>query len=146
MIVVQFAGFSRSGKTEVCLRLAEHAAREGRLAYVKSHHAGLERPGSNTERMAQHAALRLLGGSDGMLRLGGRPTLAELLEEAQRAECDVVIVEGFKHTAGLKTWLRRDAKDVPPEGVVDVALDLTGTQALEMLPQELWSIAPRRTV
>ena len=145
MIVVHVAGFSGSGKTEVSLRLAPLAAREGILCYVKSHHAGLEREGSNTSRMAPHAALRLLAGSDGTLALGERLSLEQLLVQAQRAGCDVALVEGFKRSAGAKLWLRRDRDDAPPEGVEDVTLDLVGTDALSMPLEELWRIVPRRT-
>lgn len=144
MIVVQVAGYSSSGKTEVCLRLAECAAAEGRVGYVKSHHAELEKPSSDTGRMAAHASLRLLAGSDGTLRLGASPTLEELVAEARSAGCAVVLVEGFKFSDGPKTWLRRDAQDAPPHGVSGVALDMLGAKALSLEAQELWRIVPRR--
>ena len=144
MIVVQVAGYSSSGKTEVCLRLAECATAEGPVGYVKSHHGELERPFSDTGRMGAHASLRLLAGSDGTLRLGGRPTLEELVAEARSAGCAVVLVEGFKFAEGPKTWLRRDAQDVPPQGVTGVALDMLGAQAISLEAQVLWRIVPRR--
>ncbi len=146
MIVVQIAGFSRSGKTEVSLRIAAAAAELGRLAYVKSHHAQLEREGSNTSRMADYAALRLLAGSDGTLRLGTREDLTLLLRQAKDAGCAVAIVEGFKRSTGAKTWLRRDPADAPPPDVVDVALDLLGAHALALAPGDLWRLLPRREI
>jgi molybdopterin-guanine dinucleotide biosynthesis protein MobB len=146
VIVVQIAGFSESGKTEIALRIAGHAASIGPLAYVKSHHAQLERAGTNTARMADYASLRLLAGSDGTLRLGAREPLAQLLSEAKEVGCAVAIVEGFKRSAGAKAWLRRDAADAPPGDVPDVELDLLGSDALSMSPDALWGMLPRRTV
>lgn len=95
--------------------------------------------------MAGHAALRVLAGSDGTLRLGASATLEELLREAFAAGCELALVEGFKGTPGAKAWLRRDDADAPPQDVRDVVLDLLGSQALALAPEELWRIAPRRT-
>lgn len=141
---MQIAGFSGSGKTEVCLRLAVEAQAVGPVAYVKSHHGNLERPDSNTGRMGAFAALRLLAGRDGTMRLGRAQNLTELLDEARAAACAVALVEGFKGSAGAKTWLRRDVEDAPPRGVFDVRLDLLGEAALAMPPAELWAMVPRR--
>lgn len=144
MIVVQVCGYSGSGKTTVCRALAEALRAEGhRVAYVKHHHGQLERLGSDTAALSQ-APLRLLAGSDGLLRLGEPPSLRDLLAAAAAAGMTVSLVEGFKNEPGGKIWLRRHDGDDPPVGVADVQIDLLGARAAALEPEALWRIAPQR--
>lgn len=143
MIVVQVCGYAGSGKTTLCSALAEWLTAAGeRVAYVKHHDGPLERAGSDTGSVA--AALRLLAGTDGLLRLGAPPTLPELLAAAAAASATVTLVEGFKREPGSKIWLRRDGADAPPPDVPDVLLDLAPAEAAAGDPARLWRIAPRR--
>ena len=148
MIVVQIAGFSDSGKTTVCRRLAAQARREGHLVgYIKHHDGPLERPASDTGSVgASGANLRWLAGSDGSCRLGRPDSLDDLIADARAAGCTFVLVEGFKGAEGAKCWLRRHPDDQPPPGVGNILLDIESAEALALDAQDLLRRMPRREV
>lgn len=146
MIVVHVTGYSGSGKTSVCRLLAASRELQGRkVAFLKHHHGPLDRPESDTASLAAAGVpIRMLAGGDGVLRLGALPTLSDLLQSAADEGVDLALVEGFKKERGAKVWLRRTKDDTPPDGVQDVDLDIMGTVALALSPEEMWRMAPRR--
>ena len=146
MIVVQVSGYSGSGKTRLCARLAALAAARGHhVGYIKSHHGAVDRQGSDTAQLgAAGAARRWLLGLDGLLALGAPPDLRELLRQARADGCTLVLVEGFKTSPGVKCWLRRTPEDAPPPDVADVALDLRPGEAQALGDDALWARLPWR--
>lgn len=146
MIVVQITGFSDSGKSTVCRRLAAEARRQGHVVgYIKHHDGPLERQGSDTQlASAAGAEHRWLAGSDGSCRLGAPDDLEGLLAAAKAAGCSLVLVEGFKSLDGAKCWLRRHPDDGPPPGVTGVVLDMASAEALHLDAGELMRRMPTR--
>ncbi len=148
MIVVHVAGYSDSGKTTVCRRLAAEARRRGHVVgYIKHHDGALERPGSGTDHLREAGAShRWLVASDGSMHLGAPDDLGDLIASAKAAGCSFLLVEGFKTYGGAKCWLRRQLDDAPPPGVEDVIVDMETVEALRLGAEELIERVPAREV
>jgi molybdopterin-guanine dinucleotide biosynthesis protein B len=137
--VFGFAGWSGSGKTTLIEQLIPRlVARGTRLALVKhAHHAfDVDQPGKDSHRHRSAGATEVLVTSSQrwalMHELRGAPELTLAQAIARLSPCDLVLVEGYKRTAGLpkleihrgsvgKPWLHPDdpwivaiAADVEP--------------------------------
>jgi molybdopterin-guanine dinucleotide biosynthesis protein B len=103
MRVIGLAGWSGSGKTTLLARLIPLLTAEGlRVSTIKHahHNFDVDKPGKDSWTHRQAGASEVLVVSDTRwalmheLRGGPEPSLAELL--GKLADCDLVIVEGFK--------------------------------------------------
>ena len=108
MQVFGFAGYSGSGKTTLIEQLVPRfVAQSLRVSLIKhAHHRfDIDQPGKDSYRHRAAGCSEVLISSARRwalmheLRGAPEPTLRELM--AQLAPCDLVLVEGFKHEAGL---------------------------------------------
>jgi len=113
MHVVQFAGWSRSGKTTLIAELIRRlVARGERVAAIKhTHHPLVDENGGDTaEFLAAGATLAILAG-DGEAIIFTRDASHHIKYDSPDdlpnhcGDVDLVIVEGFKHFGG---WARFD--------------------------------------
>ena len=111
---IAFVGWSGSGKTTLLERLLPRLAQGGRrVGYLKTdaHGFSMDRPGKDTARLFDAGApvIAILGPTEAAIRF--RPSddyrLEELLESAF-GDCDLVLVEGGKHSALPKIELVQD--------------------------------------
>lgn len=149
MKVLGVAGWSGSGKTTLIERLLPLFAAQGlRVSVIKQTHHDVEvdRPGKDSwrHRMAGAGEVLLTGPRRwmlvGELRGAPEPTLEEHLRRL--SPCDLVLVEGFKHTRLPKLEVRREALGKPwlypdDDAFLAVASDLpppAGQPAIRHLP------------
>lgn len=121
MKVFGFAGYSGSGKTTLIEKLIPRFTAQGlRVSLIKhTHHDfDVDQPGKDSWRHRQAGASEVLLTCDTrwvlMHELRGAPeaTLEEQL--AVLSPCDLVLVEGFKHTPISKLEIYRPAHGRPP--------------------------------
>jgi molybdopterin-guanine dinucleotide biosynthesis protein B len=120
MRVIGFAGYSGSGKTTLIERLVPHLTGAGlRVSLVKhAHHDfDIDQPGKDSYRHRQAGCTEVLVGSARRwalvreLRDEPEPGLEELL--GRLSDCDLVLVEGWKHAAIPKIEVHRQAVGAP---------------------------------
>lgn len=128
--VFAVCGFSGAGKTTLLLDLVKRLRARGLDTLVIKHDAhGLQvdRPGKDSQRLFATGADVLARDQDqSFLRLhrDDSQDLAALVRASIHAY-DVILVEGHKATSlPHKIWLRRTARDRPPESCRPVQLDL----------------------
>lgn len=120
MKVLGFAGFSGSGKTTLIERLLPRFVEAGyRVSVLKQSHHDIDPdpPGKDSWRHRRAGAheVMLATPKRWMLthefRTAAGPNLDELL--ATLSDCDLVLVEGFRHAALPKLEVHRQAHDKP---------------------------------
>ena len=118
--VFGFAGYSGSGKTTLIEQLIPYFTKQGlRLALIKhAHHEfDIDQPGKDSFRHRKAGAAEVLITSDQRWALihelqdAPEPDLTAHL--ARLTPCDLVLVEGFKHTALPKLEIHRAANAKP---------------------------------
>jgi len=132
MKIFGFAGYSGAGKTTLIEQLIPRFVMEGlRVSLIKHAHHGfdLDHPGKDSYRHREAGATEVFLVSNQRwvllheLRGQPEPPLEEQL--AHMSPCDLVLVEGFKHTAIPKMEVHRVANGKPliyPENFNIVAL------------------------
>ncbi|HEY1392639.1 MAG TPA: molybdopterin-guanine dinucleotide biosynthesis protein B [Methylibium sp.] len=142
MKVVGFCGYSGAGKTTLVEQLIPRLRAAGqRVSVVKhAHHAfDVDRPGKDSYRHRAAGAFEVLVASSRRLakmreyEVEAEPTAHQLL--AELAECDWVLVEGFKHADLPKIEVWRAANDKPALYADDAFVTAIATDAPERLPQ-----------
>jgi molybdopterin-guanine dinucleotide biosynthesis protein MobB len=120
---IAFVGWSGSGKTTLLERLVPRLAQGGRrVGYLKTdaHGFTMDRPGKDTARLFDAGApvVAILGPGEAAIRF--RPAddyrLEDLLESSF-GDCDLVLLEGGKHSALPKIELLH-GKPAATEGVL----------------------------
>lgn len=154
MKVFGFAGYSGSGKTTLMEQVVAHLAGRGfRVGVVKhSHHdCEVDVPGTDSWRHRQAGAAEVLLASPRRwvliheTRHRPEPALGELI--AHMAGCDLVLVEGFKHSVMPKLEVRRRAMPSPALWQADddiVALvsdEAIGSSIPRFVPEDVVGIA-----
>jgi molybdopterin-guanine dinucleotide biosynthesis protein B len=133
--VFGFAGYSGSGKTTLIEQLIPRFIARGlKVSLIKHthHNFDVDQPGKDSYRHRAAGASEVLLTCDHRwvlmheLRGDPEPTLEEQL--AMLSPCDLVLVEGFKHTPISKLEVHRPATGKPPiwpenASVVAVATD-----------------------
>jgi molybdopterin-guanine dinucleotide biosynthesis protein B len=120
MRVLGFAGWSGAGKTTLIEALLPRLVARGlRVSTIKHAHHGfdIDQPGKDSFRHRAAGAREVLVASGARWALlheveGAEPPLADLL--ARLAPVDLVLVEGFKATPGLKLEVYRPSLGQPP--------------------------------
>lgn len=135
--VLGFAAYSGTGKTTLLLKLLPLLKEHGlRIAMIKhAHHDfDIDKPGKDSYELRKAGADQMLIASDRRWALmtetheGANPRLEDLIGRLNLDECDLVLVEGFRHVAFAKIELHRPSlgKDlIYPEdtNVIAVASD-----------------------
>ncbi|MBI5725098.1 MAG: molybdopterin-guanine dinucleotide biosynthesis protein B [Planctomycetes bacterium] len=131
-------GFSGSGKTTLIEQLVRRFHARGLHVAVAKHDAhgiDVDRPGKDSDRFYQAGGDVLLSGpGQEVLRTHRRDReriIPQLMDLAGR--CDVVLVEGRKHTPLPKLWLLGEGETSPPTEVTNV---------LATLPRDTDRLAP----
>lgn len=139
MRLIGFAGYSGSGKTTLIERLVPLLVRRGlRISIIKhAHHAfDIDKPGKDSFRHREAGASEVLVTSGSRwalmheLRGMNEPTLKQLV--SRMSPCDLVLVEGFKHSAIPKIEVRRSDCEMPflfprQSNIVALATDVRGS-------------------
>jgi molybdopterin-guanine dinucleotide biosynthesis protein B len=121
MRVLGIAGYSGSGKTTLIEKLVPELGRRGyRIGVLKhAHHAfDVDKPGKDSYRFRVAGAASVIVASSNRwalmqeLRGADEPTLDELL--LKLSECDLVLVEGYKHAPIDKLEVHRRGSGTPP--------------------------------
>lgn len=116
MRVIGIVGYSGSGKTTLIEKLIPELARRGyRVSVLKhAHHAfDVDRPGKDSFRFREAGAASVLVASGNRwalmqeLRGAVEPSLQDML--GKLGDCDLVLVEGYKHAAIEKIEVHRRA-------------------------------------
>lgn len=114
--VLGFAAYSGTGKTTLLVRLLPLLKAEGlRVAMIKhAHHDfDIDKPGKDSYELRKAGADQMLIASDRRWALmtetneGANPRLEDLIGRLNLDECDLVLVEGFRHVAFAKIELHR---------------------------------------
>jgi len=151
--VIGFVAPSGSGKTTLLQKLVPVLAKRGlRIGYLKhAHHTfDLDVPGKDSYEIRQAGAKQTLLASKERWALqseqtdkGEDPSLGEMLERFDADRLDLILVEGFKHSAYPKIEIHRRTRGTPllyPEdsGVIAVITDarLPGENHPPELPPE----------
>jgi len=120
--VLGFAAYSGSGKTTLLEQLLPLLADRGvRAGVIKhSHHDfEIDRPGKDSYRLRKAGARQMLIASPHRTALIAEhtdryePQLKALLEQLNREQLDLVLVEGFRHVAFAKIEVHRAATGKP---------------------------------
>jgi len=129
MPIFGVCGFSGSGKTTLIEQLVGRFRAQGLTVAVAKHDAhgiDVDRPGKDSDRFYRAGADVLLSAPDEEVfrtHRRDRDAIApQLLELASR--CDVVLVEGRKHTPLPKLWLLGEGETAPPPEATNVLLVL----------------------
>ncbi len=137
--VLGFAAYSGSGKTTLLVQLIPLLVDRGvRVGVIKhSHHDfDIDQPGKDSYRLRKAGAQQMLIASPQRSALieehtdKHEPQLNELLEQLNREQLDLVLVEGFRHVAFAKIEVHRAATGKPllhPDdaSIIAVACDTT---------------------
>lgn len=130
-----FAGYSGSGKTTLIEKLIPRFTARGlQVSLIKHthHNFDVDQPGKDSWRHRQAGAAEVLLTCDNrwvlMHELRGAPEPGLEEQVAVLSPCDLVLVEGFKHTPVSKIEIHRPALGKPPiwpenPSVVAVAAD-----------------------
>lgn len=135
--VLGFAAYSGTGKTTLLVQLLPLLKKRGlRIAVIKhAHHDfDIDKPGKDSYELRKAGADQMLVASDKRWALmtetqdGDDPRLEDLIGKLNLDECDLVLVEGFRHVPFSKIELHRPSlgKDlIYPEDncVIAVASD-----------------------
>lgn len=154
--VLGFAAYSGTGKTTLLVKLLPMLKEQGLcIAVIKhAHHDfDIDKPGKDSYELRKAGADQMLVASDKRWALmaethdGEDPCLEDLIGRLNHDECDLVMVEGFRHVPFTKIELHRPSlgKDLifpEDETIVAVATDekiLTGDLPLLNLnePREI---------
>jgi len=115
------SGYKNSGKTTLCVRLAELLAHDGlSVGYLKHTHEAVLPSGVNdTNRLSGVISGAVLWGTDGFVGFhpGEAVDLREILSVAFPGR-DIVIVEGGKHIAMPKIWVGNLKEEDAVHGIV----------------------------
>ncbi len=141
MKVVVFCGYSGSGKTTLVEQLTQRLAQAGqRVSVVKhAHHDfDIDHEGKDSWRHRKAGAFEVVIASNRRLaklreyEVEAEPTVHELI--AELADCDWVLVEGFKHAAVPKIEVWRAANGKPALYPLDAHVVAVCTDVPEHLP------------
>lgn len=141
MKVVGFCGYSGSGKTTLIEQIIPRLRAAGqRVSVLKhAHHAfDVDKPGKDSYRHREAGAFEVLVASSRRMALmreyevEGDPNVHQLL--AELAECDWVLVEGFKHADLSKIEVWRAANDKPVIYPDDPFVSAIATDSPALLP------------
>lgn len=146
MKVFGIAGFSGMGKTTLLERLIPALTTRGlRVSLIKHSHKAIEidRPGKDSFRLREAGCQEVLLLGDGRwalmheLRGAPEPDLDALLARLQ--DCDLVLVEGFKHGPfpKLEVWRSAAGRDTLwPQwpGITGIACDAEDAARLAQRP------------
>lgn len=114
--VLGFAAYSGTGKTTLLVKLLPLLNEHGlRVAMIKhAHHDfDIDKPGKDSYELRKAGAAQMLIASDKRwalmteARSNTDPTLSEMIEKLDLDECDIVLVEGFRHASFAKIELHR---------------------------------------
>ena len=114
--VLGFAAYSGTGKTTLLVKLLPLMKLQGlRIAMIKQTHHDFEidKPGKDSYRLRKAGADQMLLASDNRCALiteykeAVEPGLMSLIKKLDLENIDLVLVEGFKHTAFAKIELHR---------------------------------------
>ncbi|MFA7268884.1 MAG: molybdopterin-guanine dinucleotide biosynthesis protein B [Sterolibacterium sp.] len=136
MKIFGFAGFSGSGKTTLIEQLIPRFVMEGlNVSLIKHAHHGfdIDQKGKDSYRLREAGATEVMLVSNQRwvlmheLRGSAEPSLEDQLTHL--SPCDLVLVEGFKHTLIPKMAIHRSANNKPmidpePPNVVALASDV----------------------
>ena len=118
--VVSITGNSNSGKTRVAASLIKNLSRRGyRIAAIKHcpHGHGSGHPQSDSKRLYDSGAIRVIASSPGKLTLAKRvdhdASLSSLVSSLG-GEADLVIAEGFKSSGAPKVLVLDGSGTTPP--------------------------------
>ncbi len=105
--VIGFCGYSGSGKTTIIEKVVPRLARRGlAVAYLKhdAHALQVDREGKDTDRIFKAGARVIAAGSsaEGFVRTHGGE---EFVCPPSFAECDIILVEGYKDAPWEKIWV-----------------------------------------
>lgn len=105
--VIGFCGYSGSGKTTIIEHIVPKLARRGlAVAYLKhdAHGLRVDHEGKDTDRIFKAGARMIAAGSptEGFLRTHGGE---EFVCPPSFAECDIILVEGYKNAPWEKIWV-----------------------------------------
>ena len=141
MKVIGFCGYSGSGKTTLVEQLIVRLRLAGqRVSVVKhAHHAfDIDLAGKDSWRHRQAGAFEVVIASNRRLakirefEIHTEPTVHQLLGEL--ADCDWVLVEGFKHAALPKIEIWRAEVGKPAEYLTDSHIVAIATDDFQALP------------
>ena len=130
--VIGFCGYSGSGKTTIIERIVSKLARRGlAIAYLKhdAHGLQVDREGKDTDRIFKAGARVIAAGSstEGFLRTQGGE---EFVCPPSFAECDIIIVEGYKDAPWEKIWVHPHAGREDPVTAAKVIYEIGGRASL----------------
>lgn len=144
--VLGFAAYSGAGKTTLLTQLIPQLTQTGlRVGLIKhSHHAfDIDQPGKDSYRLRAAGASTVLLVSPYRRALitdfttPQEPELQTQLAELQRSQLDLILVEGFRHSAFPKIELHRPALQKPLLYPHDPNIIAVATDAVLTLPKEL---------
>lgn len=135
--VLGFAAFSGTGKTTLLVELISHLQQSGyRIGVVKQSHHDIEidQSGKDSYKLRKAGATQTIlctPHRQVLIKESGHiiePELNEVLQSFDHDQLDIILVEGFKHTAFSKIELQRKALDKPllypdDDTIVAVATD-----------------------
>lgn len=135
--VLGFAAYSGTGKTTLLVKLLPLLRQRGlRIAMIKhAHHDfDIDKPGKDSYELRKAGASQMLVASNKRWALmtekhnGEDPRLEDLINVLNLEECDLVLVEGFRHVSFSKIELHRPSlhKDLiypEDESVIAIASD-----------------------
>lgn len=109
--VIGFCGYSGTGKTTIIEKIIPILARRGlSVAYLKhdAHGLQVDTEGKDTDRIFKAGARVIAAGSpdEGFIRTHGGE---EFVCPPSFAECDIIIVEGYKNAPWEKIWVHSHA-------------------------------------
>ena len=142
MNVIAFCGYSGSGKTTLVEQLIARLKRAGqRVSVVKhAHHAfDIDHEGKDSWRHRNAGAFEVVIASSRRLakirefEAPTQPTVHQLI--AELADCDWVLVEGFKRAALMKIEVWRAATGQPAQYPADPHIVAICTDSAAQLPE-----------
>ncbi len=130
--VIGFCGYSGSGKTTIIERIIPMLARRGlAVAYLKhdAHGLTVDREGKDTDRIFKAGARVIAAGSpdEGFVRTHGG---GEFVCPPSFAECDIIIVEGYKNAPWDKVWVHPHNGGGDKAGVDKIIYEVGGHGSL----------------
>lgn len=148
--IVSIVGHHDSGKTRMIARLLPMLVERGfRVGTVKDapHLESIDAPGTDSYEHKEAGAARVLLRGEtttGLFWSHGDETLSEQIERHFQ-DCDLVLVEGFKHGPFPKIEVFRRGRDLhrePLAGEIDIAAVISSDHVA--LPDGVEQLSPRR--